>query len=223
MTRSALRSSLAAVFAAARRAWASGFLYHHFGRSVEGGNNLIVEQIHQPGGGVPRRMAPLILLGTLGHASFRWFSRVVKERRCRWEAASRARFAGCCGWKPPTVRIMLMGGIAAGFGAVFGTPLAGAVFALEVLTIGRVQYEALLPCLIAAIVAGDWTCHAWGIGHTHYAISYLANGRPPGRLLPPGALADAKGRYCLRGFWSRASTFFAELSHRTGNAAFQEA
>ena len=44
-----------------------------------------------------------------------------------------------------------MAGIAAGFGAVFGTPLAGAIFALEVLTIGRVEYEALLPCLVAAL------------------------------------------------------------------------
>src|SRR5690554_3539425 len=37
-----------------------GALYHWFGKSVEGGNNLIVEQIHEPGGGVPARMAPLV-------------------------------------------------------------------------------------------------------------------------------------------------------------------
>ena len=42
-----------------------GLLYHLTGRSVEGGNNLIVEQIHQPGGGVPLRMAPLIFIGTV--------------------------------------------------------------------------------------------------------------------------------------------------------------
>jgi H+/Cl- antiporter ClcA len=35
------------------------------------------------------------------------------------------------------------------------------------------RYEALLPCLMAAI-AGDWTCHAWGIDHVQYRISYLA-------------------------------------------------
>lgn len=39
-----------------------GLVYHLTGRLVEGGNNLIVEQIHEPGGGVPLRMAPLILL-----------------------------------------------------------------------------------------------------------------------------------------------------------------
>src|SRR4051812_38614562 len=45
--------------------FAIGLLYHFVGRSVEGGNNLIMEQIHEPGGGVPARMAPLVLLGTL--------------------------------------------------------------------------------------------------------------------------------------------------------------
>ena len=43
----------------------SGYLYHRFGQSAEAGNNLIMEQIHEPGGGVPTRMAPLVLIGTL--------------------------------------------------------------------------------------------------------------------------------------------------------------
>ncbi|RYD29865.1 MAG: voltage-gated chloride channel protein, partial [Verrucomicrobiaceae bacterium] len=42
-----------------------GLLYHRHGRGSEKGNNLLIEEIHQPGGGVPVRMAPLVLLGTL--------------------------------------------------------------------------------------------------------------------------------------------------------------
>jgi H+/Cl- antiporter ClcA len=42
-----------------------GLLYHWLGRSVKGGKNLIVGQIHAPGGGVPLRMAPLIFLATV--------------------------------------------------------------------------------------------------------------------------------------------------------------
>ena len=40
-------------------------LYMAIGKAVEGGNNLIVEEIHEPGGGVPLRMAPLILICTV--------------------------------------------------------------------------------------------------------------------------------------------------------------
>ena len=59
-----------------------------------------------------------------------------------------------------------MSGIAAGFGSVFGTPLTGAIFAMEVLAIGKMNYQALIPCLIASII-GDQVTTAWGITHTH--------------------------------------------------------
>ena len=42
-----------------------GLMYHFLGRGVEGGNNLILDQIHQPSGGVPVKMAPLILISTV--------------------------------------------------------------------------------------------------------------------------------------------------------------
>jgi H+/Cl- antiporter ClcA len=63
--------------------------------------------------------------------------------------------------------------VAAGFGAVFGTPLTGAIFAIEVLAIGRMSYEALWPCLIGGIV-GDCATGAWGIGHTQYHVTTFA-------------------------------------------------
>jgi H+/Cl- antiporter ClcA len=66
-------------------------------------------------------------------------------------------------------RIVLMTGVSAGFAAVFGTPLAGAVFGLEVLAIGRMRYDALFPCVVAAIVA-DQVCLAFGVHHTHYIV-----------------------------------------------------
>jgi H+/Cl- antiporter ClcA len=58
--------------------------------------------------------------------------------------------------------------MAAGFGSVFGTPVAGAIFAVEVLTVGRLHLGALLPALVAAFV-GDRTTRALGIVHTLYA------------------------------------------------------
>ena len=41
-----------------------GLAYHHLGKDSDKGHNLIIDEIHEPGGGVPARMAPLVLLGT---------------------------------------------------------------------------------------------------------------------------------------------------------------
>lgn len=66
---------------------------------------------------------------------------------------------------------MIQIGIGAGFASIFGTPLAGAVFALEVIIVGRLRYDAILPVFLSAFFA-NLTCHAWGIAHTHYSINY---------------------------------------------------
>lgn len=66
-------------------------------------------------------------------------------------------------------KVMVLIGISAGFASVFGTPLAGAVFGLEVIVVGRMRYEAILPAFLSAAFA-HLTCHAWGVAHTQYAI-----------------------------------------------------
>ncbi|WP_425616433.1 voltage-gated chloride channel family protein [Anatilimnocola sp. NA78] len=196
----------------------SGLLYHWLGRTAEGGNNLIMEQIHEPGGGVPARMAPLVLIGTLithlcGGSAGREGTAVQMG----------GSLAGTLGrWLqlgPEDVRILLMSGVAAGFGAVFGTPLTGAVFALEVLAIGRMSYQALIPCLIASIV-GDQANSAWGIGHTHYhivvtdQITSVSAGTTLDWLLT-GKVAIAAI------FFGLASVLFAELTHAISWASKQ--
>jgi len=183
-----------------------GYIYHRWGKSVEGGNNLIMDQIHEPGGGVPRRMAPLVLLGTLvthlfGGSAGREGTAVQMGGSIASGWARRLKLGST------ELQILLMGGIAAGFGAVFGTPIAGAVFALEVLMIGRLQYEALLPCFIAAVIA-DWTCHAWGIGHTQYHIGFSSAGAFKVDLLLLAKVILASAAFGL------VSVFFAEFSHR---------
>jgi H+/Cl- antiporter ClcA/PII-like signaling protein len=149
---------------------AVGLIYHWIGRSTEGGNNLIVEQIHEPGAGVPLRMAPLIFLSTIVTHLFGG-SAGREGTAVQLGGSLASAFGKALRLDTEEVRLMLMAGIAAGFGAVFGTPIAGAVFALEVLTVGRIQYEALIPCLIAA-VTGDWICQLWGIQHTHYSLLF---------------------------------------------------
>ncbi len=197
----------------------AGFLmvlvYQRFGRGSEGGNNLIVDQIHEPGGGVPLRMAPFILVSTvLTHLVGGSAGREGTAVQLGGSIAS--AFAKVFRLSHGEIRILLMAGIAAGFGAVFGTPIAGAVFALEVLTIGRMQYEALIPSLAAAIAA-DWTCHAWGIEHIQYHIGYLS-GIPASTFHLDALLLIKVG---LAGvIFGLAARCFSELSH-AASAAFK--
>ncbi|MCP8892460.1 chloride channel protein, partial [Sphingomonas faeni] len=181
-----------------------GLLYHLTGRSVEGGNNLIVEQIHEPGGGVPLRMAPLIFFGTV--VTHLFGGSAGREGTAVQLGGSLASgFGRALKLDADGTRILLMGGIAAGFGAVFGTPIAGAVFALEVLAIGRVEYRALVPCLVAALV-GDWTCLAWGIHHGVYRID---------ALVPVDALLVTKAGVAGVAF-GLVGLAFAEANHTLG-------
>ena len=146
---------------------AIGAMYHWFGRSVEGGTDLIIEQIHEPGGGVPARMTPLVLIGTL--VTHLFGGSAGREGTAVQMGGSVASvISRVLRLRESDVRTLLMAGVAAGFGAVFGTPLTGAIFALEVLAIGRMSFEAVIPCLIASIAA-DATTTAWGIHHTRYA------------------------------------------------------
>lgn len=150
-----------------------GLMYHLFGKVSEGGNNLIIEQIHDPGGGVPSRMAPLVLIGTVlthlfGGSAGREGTAVQMGGSIASTIGRRLRLSQI------DTRTLLMCGVAAGFGSVFGTPLTGTIFAIEVLAIGLMDFQATVPCLIASIT-GDWATTAWGIHHTHYYINALAH------------------------------------------------
>jgi H+/Cl- antiporter ClcA len=189
---------------------AIGLMYQAVGKSVESGNNLILEQINQPGAGVPTRMAPLVLVGTIvthlcGGSAGREGTAVQMGGSI---ASTIARWLF---FTPEDTRTLLLAGIAGGFGAVFGTPITGVIFALEVLAIGRLSYEALVPCLIASLV-GDWTTTAWGIPHTHYHVEHFARlglieNAPHFEWLLAGKVAVAAVAFGL------ASVLFAELMH----------
>lgn len=147
------------------------FIYQTVGKSSEKGNNLIMEQIHEESGAVPKKMAPVILLTTI--ITHLFGGSAGREGTAVQIGGSIAAMFGK--WFKLTgadMRLLLTAGMAAGFGAVFGTPVTGAIFALEVLAIGRIKYDALLPALIAA-VAGDLTVGAWHVKHTQYHIDIL--------------------------------------------------
>ena len=141
-----------------------GLMYRSYGKSVEGGNNLILEQVHDPRDVIPLRMTPLILIGTF--VTHLFGGSAGREGTAIQTGASLAdQLSRPLRMSPADRRILLMAGISAGFASVFGTPLAGAVFGIEVLAIGTLSYDALAPCFLAAFL-GDLT--------TRYVAKYLA-------------------------------------------------
>src|SRR5690606_14446616 len=101
-----------------------------------------------------------------------------------------------------------MSGISGGFGSVFGTPLAGTVFALEVLAVGRIRYDALVPCLVAA-TTGDLVCRGLGVHHHLYVVEIMPSITPA--LLLWASLAGL-------GF-GLASLAFSEATHLISHLA----
>lgn len=148
-----------------------GLIYHYFAGTAARGNNFLIEEIHSAHNIIPFKMAPLVYIGTvlthlfggsagregtgvqMGGAIADFMSRVFRMH-------------------PYDRKIMIQIGIGAGFASVFGTPLAGAVFALEVIIVGRMRYDAILPIFLASFFA-NYACHAWGIKHTVYHITQV--------------------------------------------------
>ncbi len=186
-----------------------GLLYHLYGESVSGGNNLLIDEIHQPGAGVPRRMAPLILVATLVTHLFGG-SAGREGTALQMGGGIAAMLSRWFRLDANGMRILLMAGVAAGFGSIFGTPIAGAVFALEVLVVGRIQYDALVPCFFAAALA-DWVCRSWGIVHTTYVVAAPKIHDLLDFVLMFKVIIAAVG-------FGVVSMLFTTLSHRLGDA-----
>jgi len=155
---------------------ASAWLYRTWGREAERGGALILDEVLEFKGKVPSRMAPLVLAGTLlthlgGGSAGREgtavqmgasLARTLGKLPFRWLHLTRSR-----------QRLLLMAGVSAGFGSLFGTPVAGALFGMEVIAIGKIHYEGLLVCTAASFV-GDGVCRLLGAHHSYFHPAPLA-------------------------------------------------
>lgn len=70
--------------------------------------------------------------------------------------------------------IMIMCGMSAAFAALFGTPMAAAIFSMEVISVGIMQYSALVPCVIASLSAFS-VAQAFGVGQELFLVEHVPN------------------------------------------------
>jgi len=157
-----------------------GLSYHLYGNSVVKGNNLLLEEFHTPKKVIPFKMAPLVLFGTIATHLFGG-SAGREGTAVQIGGAVADQFTKIFKLNNQDRKILLIAGISAGFASVFGTPLAGGIFALEVLILGRIRLDAIVPSFLAAVLA-DYFCQAWNVGHTHYHINSIAEMNPANLL-----------------------------------------
>jgi H+/Cl- antiporter ClcA len=131
--------------------------YHLMHDEKDTGTNLVLSSIHS-GDHLPLRMAPLIFVSTL-------ITHLFGGSAGREGAA--LQLGGSIGsgigslfkFDEKDKHIMIMCGMSAAFSALFGTPMAAAIFSMEVVSVGIMHYSALVPCVVASLIAHGIATH----------------------------------------------------------------
>lgn len=148
-----------------------GLLYYHWGKSVVKGNNLLLEEYENPQKIIPLKMAPLVLFGTLITHLFGG-SAGREGTAVQMGGAIADQFTSIFKLDTADRKTLIILGISAGFASVFGTPLAGALFALEVLYFSKISYKSIPLSFLTAYIA-YFTVEFWHVKHTHYSIPII--------------------------------------------------
>lgn len=148
-----------------------GYGYYKHGKRVVEGNNLILEEYSNPQKKIPFRMAPMVLLGTL--ITHLFGGSAGREGTAIQMSTSIAdQFTNLFSLDKEDRKIILICGISAGFASVFGTPLAGAIFAIEVLLFNKINFKSVFPTFLVAFIA-FYTVEFLPVKHTHYPIPFI--------------------------------------------------
>ena len=149
----------------------TSWIYIKYGKNSSRGNNLIFEEIQNKKEKIPFRMGVMVLFSTI--ISHLFGASVGREGTAVQMGGSLSEAtAGILKSNERDRRILLMSGISGGFGSVFGTPLAGTIFGMEVSSMGAIKYEALIPCFAASFV-GDLVTKFLMVKHAKYSIGIV--------------------------------------------------
>lgn len=126
-------------------------LYHLFHDEKDTGTNLVISAIHS-GDELPFRMAPLIFVSTL--ITHLFGGSAGREGAALQMGGSIGNALGrLFRFDEKDKHVMIMCGMSAAFSALFGTPMAAAIFPMEMVSVGVMYYIALVPCVISSLVA----------------------------------------------------------------------
>jgi H+/Cl- antiporter ClcA len=191
----------AIVFALPLAGLVVGVGYERGSAALRGGTNLVLAATRAGGPEVPAMMAPLVLVGTV--VTHLFGGSAGREGTAVQMGASLAdSIARAVRASAPMRNALVHAGIAGGFGAVFGTPIAGVVFALEAPGHRRPHLDALGSAAVGAFV-GDRVAHVLGVAHAPYP--HVAPG--PWSLATFGRLAALSVAFAM------ASALFIEGLH----------
>lgn len=148
----------------------TAFVYKRYGGESSKGNNLIIQSAND-GVKVPKRLAFLTFIFTL-LTHFSGGSAGREGTAVQIGGTLTSNVADKLGFKNENRKIIILSGLSAAFGSVFGTPLAGAFFGMEVCCIGQLSVSAVIPCFLSSYLANAVTL-LLGATHEVHKISAI--------------------------------------------------
>ncbi len=146
------------------------FLYSRFLKNGNKGTNLILESVSE-GANIEKAVGPLIYISTvLTHLTGGSAGREGAALQIGGSIGTAV--GGIFGLDEKDMKIGVMCGMSAMFASVFGTPIAAAIFPIEVISIGILHFSALLPCLFSAFIGYEISL-MFGTGFEQFVIAEI--------------------------------------------------